>query len=71
MNELVTRPAVDLLALLSSGGISVQELAEQHIRQIEKFNPQLKAIVDFDADRVRQQALTLDRVVPCMVFPLQ
>lgn len=60
MNELLTRPAVDLLELLSSGGISVQELAEQHICQIEKLNPHLNAIVDFDADRVRQQAVTLD-----------
>ncbi|HTW47660.1 MAG TPA: amidase [Acidobacteriaceae bacterium] len=32
------------------------ELAEEHIRQIEKLNPRLNAIVDFDAERVRAQA---------------
>lgn len=48
--------AVEQLALLRRGGISPLELAEEHIRQIERVNPQLNALVDFDADRVREQA---------------
>jgi amidase len=40
----------------------VPELAEAHIRQIERLNPQLNALVDFDADRVREQAKKLASV---------
>ncbi len=48
------------LELLRSGAISILELAEEHIRQIERLNPVLNALVDFDADRVRSQARLLD-----------
>ena len=60
MNDVVLAPAVRQLELLRSGEISVVELAEAHIRQIERLNPSLNALVDFDADRVRKQAQTLD-----------
>jgi Asp-tRNA(Asn)/Glu-tRNA(Gln) amidotransferase A subunit family amidase len=60
VNGLLVQPAVDLLALLSQGNITALELAEKHIRQIEDLNPKLNAIVDFDADRVREQARRLD-----------
>lgn len=49
-------PAVDQLTLLRAGKISAAELAQEHIRRIERLNPVLNAIVDFDADRVRRQA---------------
>ncbi|MGC2299661.1 MAG: amidase family protein, partial [Acidobacteriaceae bacterium] len=39
--------------------ISPQELVEQHIAQIQRLNPQLNAIIDFDADRVRAQVAQL------------
>jgi len=60
MNDLVLAPAVRQLERLRSGEISVAELAEAHIRQIERLNPSLNALVDFDADRVRKQARLLD-----------
>jgi Asp-tRNA(Asn)/Glu-tRNA(Gln) amidotransferase A subunit family amidase len=62
MNELALQPAVRQLELLRSGQVSVLELADAHIRQIERLNPQLNAIVDFDAERVRTQARRLDAV---------
>jgi Asp-tRNA(Asn)/Glu-tRNA(Gln) amidotransferase A subunit family amidase len=49
-------PAVAQLALLEQRKISPLELADEHIRQIERLNPVLNAIVDFDAERVREQA---------------
>ena len=49
-------PAVDQLRLLEQRKISPLELAEEHIRQIERHNPALNAIVDFDAEEVRAQA---------------
>jgi amidase len=56
VNNVVFDPAVRQLELLRSGAISVAELAEAHIRQIERLNPQLNAFVDFDADKVRARA---------------
>ena len=60
MNQIVFAPATRQLELLRNSQISVLELAEAHIRQIERLNPELNALVDFDADRVRAQARRLD-----------
>jgi Asp-tRNA(Asn)/Glu-tRNA(Gln) amidotransferase A subunit family amidase len=49
-------PAVEQLALLRLRKISALELAEEHIRQIERLNPSLNAFVEFDAEAVRAQA---------------
>jgi amidase len=46
--------------MLRAGRVSVVELAEAHIRQIERLNPQLNAFADFDAERVRAQARAMD-----------
>ena len=56
MTDLVLKPAVRQLELLRSGAISVVELAEAHIQQIERLNPKLNAFADFDAERVRERA---------------
>ncbi len=56
MKDLVLEPAVRQLELLRSGEISVVELAEAHIQQIERLNPQLNVFADFDAERVRERA---------------
>jgi Asp-tRNA(Asn)/Glu-tRNA(Gln) amidotransferase A subunit family amidase len=61
MNDLVSHSAVEMLALLASKKISPLELAEEHIRQIDKLNPQLNAIIDFDPDRIRTQAIALEQ----------
>jgi amidase len=60
MSEIVLASATRQLELLRTGQISVTELAEAHIRQIERFNPLLNALVDFDAERVCAQARRLD-----------
>jgi Asp-tRNA(Asn)/Glu-tRNA(Gln) amidotransferase A subunit family amidase len=49
-------PAVDQLKMLRHGSISALELADEHIRRIERLNPILNALVDFDPERVREQA---------------
>jgi Asp-tRNA(Asn)/Glu-tRNA(Gln) amidotransferase A subunit family amidase len=53
-------PAVELLSMLRRGQISPLELADEYIQQIERLNPQLHALVDFDAERVRAQARALE-----------
>ena len=60
MSHVVLRSAVEMLELLGARKISPRELAEEHIRQIERLNPQLNALIDFDADRIRAQAAALD-----------
>ena len=50
------------LEMLRAREISVAELAEAHIRQIERLNPQLNAFADFDAERVLAQARSMDAV---------
>ncbi len=60
MTDLVLEPATRQLELLHSRKLSVVELAEAHIQQIERLNPSLNAFADFDADRVRTQAIRLD-----------
>jgi len=60
MNEVVLKSAVEQLALLRSGKVSVAALAEAQIRQIERLNPQLNVFADFNAERVRRRARELD-----------
>src|SRR5580658_8588411 len=52
--------AVEQLALLEQRKISALELAEEHIRQIERLNPSLNAFIEFDADAVRAHARQID-----------
>jgi amidase len=61
MNDLVLQPATRQLQLLRSGEISIVELADVHIEQIARLNPQLNVFADFDAERVRRQAIELDQ----------
>jgi amidase len=60
-SELVLKSATEQLELLRNRSISIVELADAHIRQIERLNPQLNAFADFDAERVREQARNLGR----------
>lgn len=56
MSDLVLEPATRQLELLHSREISVVELVEAHIRQIERLNPALNVFADFDAERARARA---------------
>lgn len=59
-SDIVFASATRQVGLVASCEISIRELAEAHIAQIERLNPQLNAIVDFDAERIRAQAHELD-----------
>jgi len=60
MSELVLASAARQIELLREGAISTVELADAHIVQIERLNPSINALVDFDAERVRAEARRLD-----------
>ena len=59
MNDIVLQSAVHQIKLLRAGKVSIPELAEAYIAQIEWLNPQLNAFADFDPERVRTQARRL------------
>jgi Asp-tRNA(Asn)/Glu-tRNA(Gln) amidotransferase A subunit family amidase len=56
VKAVTQQSAVELLALLRESEISPLELADEYITQIERLNPRLNALVDFDTERVREQA---------------
>ena len=60
MNEVVLKSATEQLELLRSGQISITDLAEAHIQQIERLEPKLNSFADFDAARVRSEAQRLE-----------
>ena len=62
MSSLILEPAARQLEMLRAGEISVVELAEAHLRQIERLNPQLNAFADFNAERIRSLARSMDEV---------
>lgn len=62
MSAIVLESAVRQLELLRTGQISIPELAEAHIARIERLNPLLNAFADFDPDRVRAHARSLQGV---------
>jgi Asp-tRNA(Asn)/Glu-tRNA(Gln) amidotransferase A subunit family amidase len=61
VSELTIKPAVDLLAMLQQRSISSFELAQEHVREIERLDPLLHAFVDFDPDRVLRAARQADQ----------
>ena len=61
MKPVTQQSACELLAVLRTRKISALELADEHIRQIELLNPQINALVDFDPERVREQARVRDQ----------
>jgi amidase len=69
MSEIVLSSAVHQLELLRSGKISIAELAEAHIQQIERLNPALNVFADFNAERLRAEARRLEGA-PAPLGPL-
>lgn len=59
-SNIVLSSATQQLQLLRSRRISITELCEAHIRQIERLNPSLNVFADFNPDRVRAEASRMD-----------
>ena len=51
-NELTTKSATELVALISSRAVSPVEIVEAHLRRIEQVNPALNAIVTIAEDAI-------------------
>jgi amidase len=58
--DLAYLPSVDLLKLLHEKQISSRELLDVYLRRVDKFNPDLNAIVTLDAERASECAAAAD-----------
>ena len=56
MNELHFRTAHELAETIRQRGVSASEVLEAHLRQIDRHNPGLNAIVTLDDERARERA---------------
>ncbi|MCY3884360.1 MAG: amidase family protein, partial [Gammaproteobacteria bacterium] len=74
MHELCLLSATEMLGLLRKGDISCSELLEAHIAQIDRFNPQINAIVTMTFEDAREKAKQLDmkphRQAPLFGLPI-
>src|ERR1051326_3929054 len=62
-DSLVDRPATELRKLLLSREISARELLDAQLRQIEKTNPRVNAIVTLVADQAMAAATAADNAL--------
>jgi amidase len=59
-DDVCTRPATELAAMLRAREISARELLEAHLDRIERVNPSVNAIVTLDAEGARTAADAAD-----------
>ncbi|WP_369131325.1 amidase [Modestobacter roseus] len=59
-DDLCTRPATELAALVRGREVSARELLDAHLARIERLNPALNAIVTLDAEGARAAADAAD-----------
>jgi amidase len=59
-DDLCTRPATELAALVRTREVSARELVDAHLDRIERLNPSLNAIVTLDPDGARAAADAAD-----------
>ncbi|TYP88121.1 amidase [Blastococcus xanthinilyticus] len=59
-DDLCTRPATELAALVRAREVSARELLEAHLARIERLNPSLNAVVTLDAEGARAAADAAD-----------
>ncbi|MBI5552393.1 MAG: amidase [Desulfobacterales bacterium] len=62
MDNIAFRPATELARLIRNRHISSRELLEIFLSRIEKFDPQINAVITRDAEAARRQALRADEM---------
>jgi amidase len=60
MDDLCFTPAHDIAAALRRGEVSSREVVETHLRQIERVNPRVNAVVTLVAERALEEATAAD-----------
>src|SRR5215212_9847662 len=62
-DELCSRPATELAALVCTRQVSARELLDAHLERIDRLNPALNAVVTLDAEGARAAADAADAVL--------
>ncbi len=60
MSDITFKPAVELAQLLRNRQIGCLELLDHYLDRVDRFNPQLNAIVVLDVERARERARQAD-----------
>ncbi len=60
MTDLCFMTALELRAALRSGEVSAREVVQAHLDQIERFNPEVNAVVTLVAERALEDAAAAD-----------
>jgi amidase len=63
LDDLCTRPATELAALVRDGEVSARELLDAHLDRVDRLNPALNAIVTLDAEGARAAADAADQAL--------
>jgi amidase len=63
MTDVAFAPAYKLAAMIRARKIGCLELLEHYLRRVEKFNPQLNAIIVSDVEAAKKRARAADRAV--------
>ncbi|MBL4758665.1 MAG: amidase [Rhizobiales bacterium] len=63
MSDPCLLPAIDLATMIRDRKISPSELLAAYSARIEKFNPALNAIVQFDSERAQETARAADDII--------
>src|SRR5512141_3143350 len=63
MQDICALSAIELARLIQTGQLSAVETLDAYLRQIERVNPQVNAIVTLDADGALQQARAADEAL--------
>ena len=56
MSELAFKSATELAEMIQAKAISALELLEHYLERVERFNPDLNAVIVLDVERARARA---------------
>ena len=60
MTDIAFRSACDLITAIRKRELSSRELLEHYLKRVERYNPQINAVVTLDVERARKRADTAD-----------
>ena len=63
--DIVFSSTTELAAAIRSGRVSAVDVLDAHLKQIEKWNPALNAVVTLDAEGAYQRAHEADKALAC------
>ena len=60
MSELAFKSATELAGMIQAKEISALELLEHYLERVERYNPDLNAVIVLDVERARARAKEAD-----------